>query len=240
MSASTGGSNGSNSGKNNNGNNNGGNSRPAPAPSAQYSGNALAGTAQNGHNVSATAAGSNTLNSIVLDGTTITLARPGISAGRFTDITENTRHTIASGTFLSYSRFGSYQNTNDEHGRNAVYTFAIGSVTPTAQVPTTGSAVYNGLAVDSAVGGGAFQQGTSRFDVDFGAKTINGTINAASHQIPLAGTINGASFAGTKNGINMSGNFYGPNAAELGGVYNGSITEQGNTVKHMGSFGAKR
>lgn len=73
-----GGSNGSNSGKNNNGNNNnGGNSRPAPAPSAQYSGNALAGTAQNGHNVSATAAGSNTLNSIVLDGTTITLARPG-------------------------------------------------------------------------------------------------------------------------------------------------------------------
>ena len=240
-----GGSNGSNSGKNNNGNNNngnnnGGNSRPAPAPSAQYSGNALAGTAQNGHNVSATAAGSNTLNSIVLDGTTITLARPGISAGRFTDITESTRHTIASGTFLSYSRFGSYQNTNDEHGRNAVYTFAIGSVTPTAQVPTTGSAVYNGLAVDSAVGGGAFERGTSRFDVDFGAKTINGTINAASHQIPLAGTINGASFAGTKNGINMSGNFYGPNAAELGGVYNGSITEQGNTVKHMGSFGAKQ
>ena len=105
----------------------------------------------------------------------------------------------------------------------------------TTNMPTTGTAVYNGLSLGSSTGN-AYSQGTSRFNVDFGAKTISGAVTNAAYSIDLRGTISGASFSGAHNGVNMSGNFYGPNAAELGGVYNG--TSNGKSV--VGSFGAKR
>ena len=54
----------------------------------------------------------------------------------------------------------------------------------------------------------------------------------------LFGTINGSSFEGTKivgsDEINMKGRFYGDQAQEIGGVYNGSTLRSGI----MGAFGA--
>ena len=105
----------------------------------------------------------------------------------------------------------------------------------TTNMPTTSTAVYNGLSLGSRTGD-VYDYGTSRFNVDFGAKTISGTVSNAAYSADLRGTISGASFSGAHNGVNMSGNFYGPNAAELGGVYNG--TSNGKSV--VGSFGAKR
>lgn len=105
----------------------------------------------------------------------------------------------------------------------------------TTNMPTTGTAVYNGRSLGSSTGD-AYNQGTARFNVDFGAKTISGTVSNAAYSADLRGTISGAAFSGAHNGVNMSGNFYGPNAAELGGVYNG--TSNGKSV--VGSFGAKQ
>ena len=105
----------------------------------------------------------------------------------------------------------------------------------TTNMPTTGTAVYNGLSLGSHTGD-VYGEGTSRFNVNFGAKTISGTVSNAAYSADLRGTISGAAFSGTHNGVNMSGNFYGPNAAELGGVYSGTS----NGLPVAGSFGAKR
>ena len=148
---------------------------------------------------------------------------------------------IASDSGLSYSRFGAYfglDKTDAEiaNGAQATptnYLFSMGQVT--TNMPTTGTAVYNGLSLGSSTGN-LYERGTSTFNVDFGSKTISGTVTNDAYSADLRGTISGAAFSGTHNGVNMSGNFYGPNAAELGGVYNG--TSNGRSV--VGSFGAKR
>lgn len=109
-------------------------------------------------------------------------------------------------------------------------------------MPTSGQATYDGLSLVSIVGGGAFSKGTSNFNVDFGSKKIMGTVKADSDVtiVPLEGKIDGASFSGTKDGVNMSGQFYGPQAAELGGVFNGT-QQNGSTFNElMGVFGATK
>ena len=195
------------------------------------------------HTATAQSFNSNTLNEIQVGSKTITVKYPNISTGAFTDITMLSSGTriIASDSGLSYSRFGTYfglDKTDAEiaNGAQATptnYLFSMGQVT--TNMPTTGTAVYNGLSLGSSTGN-LYEQGTSTFNVDFGAKTISGTVSNAAYSADLRGTISGASFSGAHNGVNMSGNFYGPNAAELGGVYNG--TSNGRSV--VGSFGAKR
>ena len=58
--------------------------------------------------------------------------------------------------------------------------------------------------------------------------------------LALGGTINGASFSGEKDGIAMQGNFYGPKAAELGGVFKGTTIDDGLITNFTGSFGATK
>ena len=214
---------------------------PAPAPSAQYQGVHLTAGSNQAHTARAQSYNSNTLNEIQVGSRTVTIKRPGISAGTFgTFSTRNDSVTSSDGS-LSYSRFGAYfgaDKTDAEiaNGSRSTQTnkvFSMGQVT--TNMPTTGTAVYNGLSLGSSTGN-TYNQGTSQFNVNFGAKTISGTVTNAAYSADLRGTISGASFSGVHNGVNMSGNFYGPNAAELGGVYNG--TSNGRSV--VCSFGAKR
>ncbi|WP_373755537.1 transferrin-binding protein-like solute binding protein [Neisseria sp.] len=112
----------------------------------------------------------------------------------------------------------------------------------TDAVPTSGKATYAGLA-SYGFANTAFLKGKSDFTVDFGAKTIDGAIQRGTvSEVLLSGKINGASFSGTKDGVTMNGNFFGPKAAELGGVYKGerydNLTNNFETV--MGAFGAKK
>ena len=112
--------------------------------------------------------------------------------------------------------------------------FAYGSVTSAAEMPTTGTATYKGFAfVGHPVL--AFAAGNNMgasFNVNFGSKKITGDIDMGQNQhIKLSGDISGASFSGTNNGTEMRGNFFGPQAAELGGVFSGLLS---------GSFGAKK
>ena len=181
------------------------------------------------------------MNEIQVGSRTVTVKYPGISAGTFTNIGTRDNKMIASDDSLSYSRFGAYFGPNKSdaeiaNGSRSTQTnkvFSMGQIT--TNMPITGTAVYNGLSLGSRTGD-VYDEGTSRFNVDFGAKTISGTVSNATYSADLRGTISGASFSGAHNGVNMSGNFYGPNAAELGGVYNG--TSNGRSV--VGSFGAKR
>ena len=214
---------------------------PAPAPSAQYQGVHLTAGSNQAHTARAQSYNSNTLNEIQVGSRTVTIKRPGFLARTFgTFSTRNDSVTSSDGS-LSYSRFGAYfgaDKTDAEiaNGSRSTQTnkvFSMGQVT--TNMPTTGTAVYNGLSLGSSTGN-AYNQGTSQFNVDFGAKTISGTVSNAAYSADLRGTISGASFSGAHNGVNMSGNFYGPNAAELGGVYNG--TSNGRSV--VGSFGAKQ
>ena len=222
------------------------NPAPAPAPSATFNGVAIPAESQNGANTPVSAVGSSTLDNVTVNGINITLKQPGITAGTFTNIRKNTETTIASGTYLSHMRFGAYAdfNHNNNPDSNPSYTFALGSVTPVADVPTSGTATYNGLAVGSPIGGGAFQEGTSTFNVDFGAKRLNGSVTiGAFNPVPLTANINGNQFSGTSaEGVHTDGRFYGPQAAEMGGVFNGEVPAPvgGGTFKWIGSFGAKK
>ena len=140
--------------------------------------------------------------------------------------------------YSSYMRFGI---AGDWVGTGALgadnwdnQAFAYGSVTPVADMPTTGTATYKGFAF---VGHPVFafeakdSMGAS-FNVNFGSKKITGDIDMGSGQkINLAGDISGASFSGTSGNTEMRGNFFGPQAAELGGVFSGALS---------GSFGAKK
>ena len=145
---------------------------------------------------------------------------------------------------LQYSRFGAMErtqyyggNTRSEGSFVTRSAFSIGKVTPASSMPTTGTATYSGYAMDD-------NWRKANFAVDFGAKTVEGRL--MSHTDPnivyykLSGVINGSSFEGLNtedhNEIRMRGRFYGPQAAEIGGVYNGIATGAGI----MGAFGAAK
>ena len=219
---------------------------PKPTPSNAFEGVAIPAEGYTGAITPVSGVSSSTLDNVTVNGINITLKQPGITARKFTNIRKNTETTIASGTYLSHMRFGAYSdfNHNNNPDSNPSYTFALGSVTPVADVPTSGTATYNGLAVGSPIGGGAFQEGTSTFNVDFGAKRLNGSVTiGAFNPVPLTANINGNQFSGTSaEGVHTDGRFYGPQAAEMGGVFNGevSVPGAGGTLKWIGSFGAKK
>lgn len=110
----------------------------------------------------------------------------------------------------------------------------------------TGHAIYYGNGTTNAMFDPNKSVGTTQFNVDYGAKTITGTIKDDAkllQDIHLEGKISGNSFAGTKtnnyNGgktdVEVNGRFFGPQAAEMGGVFNSK-----NTDDILGAFGAKK
>ena len=180
-------------------------------------------------------------NEITINGRKFTVQRPGIISGGFTDISDSTGHSVVSGSKFSYVRFGSntYFENNGTNVTKAYNSFAIGDITPVNAVPTSGKATYAGdatIGIDSTT----FLKGTSSFNVDFGAKTIKGNATNGAFTLPLEGQINGNAFNGTKDGIQMQGNFYGPQAQELGGTYSGQVLDNGSYKSFMGAFGAKK
>lgn len=217
---------------------------PAPAPSAAFNGVAIPAEGSNGAVTPVSGVSSSSLDSVTVNGINIKLTHPNLHAGRFLRIAPNTEETIASGSYLSHMRFGTYRdfNHNGNANSNPSYAFALGSLTPVADVPTTGTATYEGIALGSPIGGGLFDEGTSRFNVDFGEKKLNGEITVDAIRVPLTANINGNQFSGTSEaGVNTNGRFYGPQAAEMGGVFNGEMANGiGGFYKWIGSYGAKK
>ncbi|MGN7084868.1 transferrin-binding protein-like solute binding protein, partial [Neisseria sp. P0001.S005] len=215
-----------------------------PTPSAAVGGNAMTSTNAS-YNTAKYVTPQGKMNaSVTIDGRKIDLSKANAAFlfYRETAPTEDkmsTRQTVLSGRKYSHVQFGAqtvgiisptYQPTLHHDS------FAIGNITPTSgadAMPTSGKASYVGDAI--LLQGAAYTTGASKFDVDFGRKTISGIIDHP-YGIPVSGKISGSSFSGEQDGIRMKGNFFGPKAAELGGVFS---AEHENSV-YQGSFGAKK
>lgn len=134
--------------------------------------------------------------------------------------------------------------------------FAFGSPTGAAGMPTTGSATFNGTMdgyYSYQTQYAAAIHGDATLTADFGAKTVTGAfhditatailgsapdvfpaidINAQISGGTISGTVSGG-MAGSQG--TLAGDFFGPGAAEMGGVF--QMTGYGDTV---GAFAAKQ
>ena len=99
----------------------------------------------------------------------------------------------------------------------------MGNATQVANVPTDGTAKYSGDATYRKLGlGNDIEFGKSVFTADFVAKKVAGDLKfAKAGNIGISATIAGNQFAGSKDGYNTEGGFYGGDAQYLGGVYEG-------------------
>lgn len=179
--------------------------------------------------------GGNSIATPTIGGQQITTQFPNVHVGGITQLINSNmfgksyRLFIASGSNFANSRFG-YINEGDKD-----YIFSHGVLT--TNMPTSGVAKYDGNAAvgRSAVGAAA----NASFTADFGQKTFTGKITKAEksyidfNPIDINATISGNSFSGD-GAVKSNGNFYGNNAAEVGGIFHDT------TQNLYGSFGAKR
>ena len=100
---------------------------------------------------------------------------------------------------------------------------------PTQNMPVTGLALYkgDGIILFNDISDDSDEDtvvGQSSFDVNFGAKTLSGSITADNAPtINISANISGNSFEGTAKSTKLTdgaveGKFYGNNAVELGGL----------------------
>jgi hypothetical protein len=146
------------------------------------------------------------------------------------------------GITLSYTGFADITLKVPSNGSDYVtqYYLPYGLLTPSVQLPRFGSAVYNGIiygrgTVIDNVGTTRYAlSGSSQMTVQFGSQTftaalaIAGTPAGGGADVNLGtflanGTVGnnatfGGSFGGNVTGF-YRGAFYGPNAAEMGGVF---------------------
>ena len=158
------------------------------------------------------------INQLEVDGQKITLTYPGIYAGSWQRI-NNT--AVCCGKYANVRMGVSLSNGPTEKD----ILFYNGA--PTQNMPVTGLASYKGDSIilsDDISDDSDAVAGQSSFDVDFGAKTLSGSITANNAPtINISANISGNSFEGTAKSTKLTdgaveGKFYGNNAVELGGL----------------------
>ena len=158
------------------------------------------------------------INQLEVDGQTITLTYPGIYAGSWQRI-NNT--AVCCGKYANVRMGVSLSNGPTEKD----ILFYNGA--PTQNMPVTGLVSYKGDSIilsDDIGDDSDAVAGQSSFDVDFGAKTLSGSITANNAPtINISANISGNSFEGTAKSTKLTdgaveGKFYGNNAVELGGL----------------------
>ena len=180
--------------------------------------------------------GNNGFRALQVDGKIIQLEYPNLpSSGNFYEVNTSGVHSIISGKWLSYSRFGVHSDLNT----GMDYTFYVGNPTPVSSIPASGSATYQGLAVMS-VDQGEYETGDASFRADFNDRTLEGSVKVSGPDVILRGQIKANYFEGTHDGIAMEGRFFGPQASELGGMFAGERERlYGLSSDYVqGSFGA--
>ncbi|OOF54509.1 hypothetical protein BKK56_09025, partial [Rodentibacter genomosp. 2] len=175
----------------------------------------------------------NNFNVINVEGKSITLIPPGFFGGI---------SSIKDATKFRYSGGGEnilWGLIADEDLQNQ-YLLAYG-VNPTSNMPTSGSATYegNGAHTYSITGDGTidtFVPTKAKLTANFSDKTLSGNLTTESNKvIDISANINGNKFYGTSSaGTETAGGFYGNNASELAGSYI-------NTKEsYLGVYGAKK
>lgn len=176
------------------------------------------------------------------NGTVVDVTYKGISAGQLINLNVGDVNQVIGGSKYSYSRFGAIAPKGHAEKGEVFY---MGQ--QTAQMPTTGEAVYKGLAIDRSVDGStgvqAFIDLPVMFNVDFAKKTLSGSSEGNIYVFDSA-AISGNHFTGNlKYGQyatgSYSGAFFGPNAEELGGIGKFAPDADGNDSGAF-SFGAKK
>ena len=163
---------------------------------------------------------------------------------------------------LQYATFGLlYQYTNPNNP--TTYLYYTGKHNATKDMPNTGTAHYVGAVFayrpsdnktvfsDESFYSSKYpnlydgvKQDPITFDVDFGQRTVKGTINKLRpfddhygeqiKNIKLSAKINGNTFSGTANGVSTEGVFVRPTAVEMTGLF------KDDNNKIQGAFGARQ
>ena len=178
--------------------------------------------------------------SINVDGTNVAIGFPGISAGGWLNAKANRRDLKVCCGMYSDMRFGLTDSLDDN---GSAYVFYNGN--PTRNMPTSGSASYSGQSIISAnvsaLEHEGFYTGTSQFNVDFGNKTLNGSLGINNIQpVNINASISGNSFTGTATSSSLlsagrvEGKFYGDQAKQLAGL------AQANDNNWGAVFGAQK
>jgi hypothetical protein len=176
-----------------------------------------------------------------------TFGPTGTTSGNFTIYTKSPTETFRvlnqSAVSLTYVDFGEWKRSSTASGTTSVNdTYLVwGTKTARGDLPLSGSAtystIYDGNFVDR--NGEHALDGTGGVTANFGAGTLSYTANI--NGVPVGalafagnGTINsrqvGFTTINTTNGYTLSqyGNFYGPQAAEVGGLFHLSGGRNGN------------
>ena len=175
-----------------------------------------------------------------IDGKRIDIAPEGVNPA-YTYVDKDGEIHLSTGAFVNGVVFqdsmqnGIYQSKKD----GKTYVYIQGELTPTDNIPKSGTARYLGLSSyhvnnDTLLEGALdpVEGAPPRFGIvgvdmtaNFEDKTVAGhllhTIAAANNNVvaELEGTISGNQFSGTKNDTKLQGAFFGENANEMGGVY---------------------
>lgn len=161
------------------------------------------------------------------------------------------------GNFKVSGQIGENLQARDAYESIGVYTLAN-------DLPTKGEATYNGITVGTISGANNLKTTANvKMVVDFASKSFNfNSTNTKTYQINASGgldngvdaqelNLNAQGLVGadgafnsatiqTQNGFKgeLKGNFYGPKAAEAGGVY--GLQNENKSQTFIGGFGAKR
>ena len=175
-----------------------------------------------------------------IDGKRIDIAPDGVNPA-YTYVDKDGEIHLSTGAFVNGVVFqdsmqnGIYQSKKD----GKTYVYIQGELTPTDNIPKSGTARYLGLSSyhvnnDTLLEGALdpVEGAPPRFGIvgvdmtaNFEDKTVAGhlvhTSAAKNNNVvaELEGTISGNQFSGTKNDTKLQGAFFGENANEMGGVY---------------------
>jgi hypothetical protein len=162
---------------------------------------------------------------------------------------------VAASLGHQYQSFGAW-NERVDASRGQITVWSQGQPTPAQGIPASGSATFQGRLSGvyvSPAGLGATAASDLKVSADFGARSLgfasSGTTvsGAAAPNLDLRGTLTYApgqgrfsgslaNASGTLRGA-TNGQFYGPRAEELGGVFAASGA---GAERFVGAYGAKR
>ncbi|WGE53140.1 Slam-dependent surface lipoprotein [Actinobacillus equuli] len=166
-------------------------------------------------------------------------------------ITINFMDTAKEGLKACCDKYSAVRFGVDESHVGKDYSFYTGY--ETKDMPTTGKFSYEGDAyLLAAIAEDGKDFGTSKFEADFGAKKLTGTLTfdklATNKDIKVDSQISGNSFAGTATfdkypttRATVEGKFFGENAKELAGVFDSAPEVKGDKPVYNswgGAFGA--
>ena len=175
------------------------------------------------------------INVLNINGKRIDIAPEGVNLG-YTYLNKDGEIRLSTGAFVNGVVFqdsmqnGIYQSKKD----GKTYVYIQGELTPTDNIPKSGTARYTGLSSyhvnNNTLYEGSMSGNPPRFGIvgvdmiaNFDDKNVKGSLLHTSDPnnvvAELEGKITGNQFSGTKDNTQLRGAFFGEKANEMGGIY---------------------